>query len=124
MKKMNLTNNQKAFEYAVYMIASSYFKTCKCKSKILEKNLFLQYQEQKINSQYEMEEICICFMEELSQKLPKDFFEQDMEVHFIRREKTPLEILFKNEKYIMSFSGRYAAKNSLIDYSVWKKKIA
>ena len=39
MVKMNFTNSQTAFEYALYMIAASYFNKSACLSEITEKNM-------------------------------------------------------------------------------------
>ncbi len=48
MVKMNFTNSQTSFEYALYMIAASYFNKSVCLSEITEKNMLLQYKEQKL----------------------------------------------------------------------------
>ncbi len=37
MVKMNFTNSQTSFEYALYMIAASYFNKSDCLSEITEK---------------------------------------------------------------------------------------
>ena len=80
MVKMSFTNNQTAFEYALYMIAGSYFDKATCKSKLIERNMLLQYKEQKIDKQYQMEDMCIRFMNKLAHNLPRNYFKQNMEV--------------------------------------------
>lgn len=80
MVKMNFTNSQTSFEYALYMIAASYFNKSDCLSEITEKNMLLQYKEQKLNSQYQMEEICIEFMDNLVSKIPSRFFKRSVAV--------------------------------------------
>ena len=47
MVKMNFTENQTAFEYAMYMMFGSYFDKAVHKNKILEKKMRVQYMEQK-----------------------------------------------------------------------------
>ena len=123
MIKMNFTDNQTAFEYALYMIASSYFDRAICQSKLTERNMLLQYKEQKMNNQYQMEEICIRFMDELATKASERFFNQNMVVHLRRNEEgNTTEILFENKNCAIVFSGLYAGKKTKIDYQIWVKK--
>lgn len=123
MVKMNFTNNQTAFEYVLYMIAASYFDKTVCTSKLTERNMLLQYKEQKLNKQYQMEDFCINFMEDLISKLSQEFFKQNMEVHLIRRataERT--EIVFMNDNSIIAFRAIYAGRKSQIKYKIWMRK--
>ena len=122
MVKMNFTDNQTAFEYALYMIASSYFDKAICTSYFTEKGMLLQYKEQKLDKQYSMEDICIRFMDEIADELPEEMFHQDMWVHLSKRKGTPTEILFENENYILRFTGNYAGRKSKIDYRIYNKK--
>ena len=122
MVKMNFTNNQTAFEYALYMIAGSYFDKAVCKSKLIERNMLLQYKEQRIDRQYQMEDICIHFMKGLEKRLPKEYFKQNMEVHLVRHGAgKPMEIMFVNDTCMIEFICKYAGKKSQIDYRVWTK---
>ena len=122
MLKTNLPDSQRAFEYALYMIASSYFNKTVCKSTLLESNMYIKYKEQKLKIQFHMEEMCIKYMEKLIRKAPKDFFNQDMEVYFRKRKSDSLiEILFVNNDFIMTFLGLYEGDNSVIQYRVWAK---
>ena len=123
MEKMNFTNNQTAFEYALYMIAASYFDKTVCLSKLTERNMFLQYKEQKLNKQYQMEDICIDYMEKLADKLPSNYFRFNMNVKLNRTASSGLtEIVFINEQNIITFQGVYAGNKSQIHYQVWTKK--
>jgi len=122
MVKMNFTDNQTAFEYALYMIAASYFDKAVCTSGFTEKGMLLQYKEQKLDKQYQMEDICIHFMDKFAKSLPKKFFQQNMQVRLGKRKNAPTKIFFENDKYILCFIGNYAGMKSKIDYRILKKK--
>lgn len=112
---MNFTDDQRAFEYALYMIASSWFDRSVCLSKMTEANMLLQYREQRLNTQYRMEEICIRYMEGLENKLPVDFFRQKMEVRLRHSASSGMtEILFSNERSSIAFRGIYLGNRSRI----------
>lgn len=49
------SHRQQETAYMLYMIISSYFHRCSCKSKALEENLFLYYKELGENRQVEKE---------------------------------------------------------------------
>lgn len=120
--KMNLTNNQEAFEYVIYMIAGSYFKSTKCVRPLLEKKLHLRYNEQKSDNQYMMEETCDRYMKkEVIKNLPADFEDWDMVVTFKEKENAPTEIIFGNGEYKLSFLGIYSGKKSKINCKITKK---
>lgn len=122
MVKMNFTNSQTAFEYALYMIAASYFNKAKCKNRLLEKNMFLQYKEQKLDNQYKMEDICIGYLEKLVKELPEKVFKQDVEVLFRKKEDGTTKILFMNSKFIIEFYGVYEGHKSKIEHQIFVKK--
>lgn len=121
MVKMNFTNNQTAFEYALYMIAASYFDKTVCLSKQTERRMLLQYKEQKINKQYQMEDVCIDFMEELVSILPVGYFNRTVEVKLNRITPCLTEIAFLDEHMAITFRALYAGKKSKIIYQLWKK---
>lgn len=122
MQKMNFTSKQTAFDYALYMIASSYFNKAVCKSKLMESNLVVHYKEQKPDAQYRMEEICIKFMESMVRKLPAGVFNSDVTVR-LRRETAnlPTEIIFEGDRYIISLYGACVGKKYKVDSRIWKK---
>ena len=122
MVKLNFTNNQTAFEYALFMIASSYFDRVECKNKLLEKNMLLQYKEQKLESQYRMEDFCIAYMDGLQKKFPTQIFKQNMKVHFRKEKNGTTGVIFVSRKYILQFHGVYVGKKSNIDCRLWVKK--
>lgn len=122
MVKMNFTNNQTAFEYALYMIAASYFDKSACLSEITEKNMLLQYKEQKLNSQYQMEEICIEFMDNLVSKIPSWFFKRSVAVKLNKTASGKTEIVIGDKQSFIVFHALYAGKKSQIQYQIWCKK--
>ena len=122
MEKMKFTDNQAAFDYAIYMIASSYFAKTECSNKMLENKLLFQYKEQSTDRQIKMEEICISYMNQLKKKLPKQLFRQEMKIHFRKEDKVPSKIYFMNKDYIVCLQGIYMGKNSTIDCQLWTKK--
>ena len=121
MAKMNLINNQAAFEYTLFMIASSYFKSTRCRNKALEKKMLLSYKELKKESQFLMEDICIRFMNKLIRKIPREALNEKFVVELRRAENAPTEILFISKKYILSFMGIYVGRQSKINCRVLTK---
>lgn len=119
--KMNFTSDQTAYEYAIYMIAGSYFPKTKCISPLQEKKMRLQYCEQKVTNQYKMEENCIAYIENtLLQKMPKALWKQNMEAQFLVDQETGLtEIRFKSEHYILRLWGTYAGSRSRVHHQLW-----
>ena len=124
MVKMNFTDKQTAFEYAMYMMLGSYFDKATCKNKWQEKKMFFQYQEQKEKQQYMMEDICIRYIEnELVPNLPKKFWQQEVTVKF---RPTSLDgvhdIQFHGKEYVLRVGGVYRGKrNTNMQYEVWRK---
>lgn len=123
MAKMNLVNNQAAFEYALYMIASSYFESTKCRNAALEKKLLLSYRELKKESQFLMEDNCIRFMNKLVKKLPHSVFDENVLVELRRAENAPTEILFIGKNHILSFMGIYGGRHSKINCQILTKSL-
>lgn len=112
MMKMNLTNDQAALEYALYMIVGSYFpKTIREKSKFQEQKLFLYYQEQKRENQYFLEEQCIRYAEHtLLPMIPEKIWEQKVEVHFRRVKGAKRCICFKGKDFVLAVSAEYKGR--------------
>ena len=124
MKRMNFTNNQVAFEYALYMMLGSYFDKAVCKNKLLEKKMYVQYLEQKERNQILMEDICIKYVEKkLIPDFPKKFWEQEVEVKFAPTHIEGLqEIQFHGKDYILYVGGIYRGKaNTRLSYQVKKR---
>lgn len=126
MVKMNFTNNQAAFEYAMYMMLGSYFRKASCKNKLMEKKLYVQYLEQKEKKQIELEDICLRFIhKELLSHLPETFWERDVEVRFRPTKLKGLqEVQFKSPDYILRVSGIYQGKyDTNIHYEIWHRDV-
>ncbi len=121
MQKMCFSNPQVAFDYALYVMASSAFAKTTCKSTLLEKNMLLQFREQKLNTQYQMEDICIALLKKEVRRFPKSLRRQEMTVHLRKRSGFPTEVLFVSPRYIVSFCGTYAGKNSKLSCRVWER---
>lgn len=122
MKMINSTNSQAAFEYALYMIASSYFKSARCKSGLQEKKLLLHYKETKPDTQYKMEDVCIRFMDDLVRRVPSKFFDRDVTVHLVGHEDAGVtELYFTNSKYVLRLKGIYKGGKTKIEPKVWRK---
>ena len=58
-----IIDKQKAFDYCVYMMLSSYYKKAECLSDIMETNLLLRYRELKDSVAEEMEREAINVIE-------------------------------------------------------------
>ena len=61
----NEKTKQKAFDYCVYMMFSSYYKKSKCISEVLETNLYLHYKDMNDNQAVELEKEAINLVENL-----------------------------------------------------------
>ena len=123
MEKMNFTDNQTAFDYAIYMIVGSYFKKTSCASSLQERSMRLQYCEQKQEIQYRMEDVCISYVEqELLPKLPETFWNREMQVHFVRGCGGGIsEIRFSSDTCILRIRGLYKGKHSELFHTVLAK---
>ncbi len=118
MVKMKFTDNQRALEYALYMMAASQFDRTVCRTELTEKNMLVQYKEQKLNDQYRLEEICDKYVTELAEKHP-EVFHQRMDAYLVRkRQEDPTEIIFKNDRLVVRFLCRYAKNKPEFDCKV------
>lgn len=124
MVKMNFTNDQVAFEYALYMMVGSHFQRVTCNNHLLERKMRLQYMEQKMNTQYQMEDICLEYIKkQLLPNLPKKLWKESMTVHFhVSSNQSMMEIYFYNREYMLCVKGKYVGRNSWICHEIWKNK--
>ncbi len=119
MDRINLTSDQAAFEYVLYMIAASYFEKATCVTDLTERKLLLHYKDQKENAQLNMESYCIRFMEGFEDRLGKNFFAKDVRVRLIReKEDRPISVIFTGEDMELKLSALYRRNHSIIRYSV------
>ncbi len=118
MERINLTNDQAAFEYVLYMIAASYFDKATCVTGLTERNLLLHYKEQKANTQFDMENYCIKFMDLFEKRLGKQFFARRVNVRLIReKEGRPISVIFSGDDMELKLSATYRKNHSIIRYS-------
>lgn len=105
-------DRQRAFDYCMYMMLTSYFQKSICRSKYLEKKLYLYYQEQKQNDQIAMEEQCIRLIEqEILPKVPQKYQMREVDTHIRRRKNYPgAELLIHTGDYILRVATNYDKK--------------
>ena len=110
---------QAAFEYALYMIASSYFDRAECTTVPMEQKLKLNYREQKQNGQYKMEDFCITFMDRFVARKGEELFHRSVEVRLVRENRDlPVSIVFLGEGFRMILMPRYDGRGSTISYKL------
>lgn len=73
------SHRQQETAYMLYMIISSYFHKCYCRSKVLEEKLFLYYQELQENKQVEKERQIIKVSEGVLKKCMTELAEMNAE---------------------------------------------
>lgn len=119
MVKMKFTDNQRALEYALYMMAASRFDRTVCRTGLTEKNMLVQYKEQKRGDQYRLEEICEEYLTKRAESLPKAVFHQSMDAYLVRKDQGgPTEIIFRNDRFVVKFLCRYAKNKPEFDCRV------
>lgn len=124
MVKMCFTNNQTAFEYALYEIATSYFKgsVCTGADKDREKRMAVHFREQKVNKQCLMEDTCIRFMNDLKKKIPAKLLNKEVTVKFRSEPNGFTRIFFLVGKIVLQFDCTYSGADSKIQCIFWKKE--
>ena len=116
-------SKQKAFEYCMYMILSSYFSTIILKSPLQEKNLLLHYKDLKPQEQFALEEQCIRYFDKIQNKIPAGVWEEPMEVHLLgKKDRTNTELRFESEPYIICVTADCSKAKPEIKFVFWKKK--
>ena len=73
------SHRQQETAYMLYMMISSYFHKCYCRSKVLEEKLFLYYQELQENKQVEKERQIIRVSEGVLKDTMADLAEMNAE---------------------------------------------
>ena len=125
MVKMNFTNNQTAFEYAMYMMLGSYFNKTTCRNYLLEKKMRFLYWEQKEKKQIEMEKTCIRFVEkELIPQLPESIWKQNVAVSFLPTKfQGYQDIQFCGDDFILRVRAIYRGKfDTVIEHKICYKE--
>ena len=119
MKNTKNSNDTLAFDYAIYMIVGSYFRSTRCTGPIFEKKLRLHYCEQKLSSQYKMEERCISFAEKvLFKELPTSLLTSDVSVSFLPRKGKNSIIHFSCKEFSLVIFGKMSGCRATFSYSL------
>lgn len=127
MKKDN-SMVQMAFEYALYMMASSYFaQKPACRSEWMEGKLYFHYQMMKERDQYQLEDACIRYLEQdLKDVVPEELWLADrVEAKLIRRGGAKYtELLFRSRDFALQLMGRYdsASRKAEFKYCISSRK--
>lgn len=111
-----MTENQRALDYAMYMIVGSNFgKTDFSRSRIIVDRLRLNYVERRVNEQYLMEDLCIGFVENfLMKRLPEGIWGENVVVHMINRgENAPTGMIFSGESFALEVFAELKKKNKM-----------
>ena len=121
---MNKTEKQRAFDYSMYAMLSSYFKKTFCTSNMQKQKLCLAYQELKDTEKQQFDEKSINLIEkELLPNLPEWFFNQQMRILLIgNEEEENTEIRLQNRKYVLRVKVLYHPKKLVLLHEVWKRK--
>ena len=100
--KPNFKDNQKGFEFALYMMASDYFASTKCHSKAVESQLSICYHEESHNLQFEQEDLVLSYMDRLVRILPEEVFAENVIV-LMRKQycSNRTQITFKGELFTL-----------------------
>lgn len=120
-------DKQRAFDYCMYMMLTSYFARSVCRSKWMERKLYLHYREQKANDQIIMEEQCINLIErEILPKIPAKYLARGVDAH-IRQCKNAVEteLLLHTGDYILCVVVKYdKRKPQLFMQQLRKQEVA
>lgn len=115
-----MVRNQRAMDYALYMIASSCFRGAVNRNKILEKKLLLAYKEVGADLQNKYENLCIKFMKDLESEVgSKDIFSEVVRVNMLPSSLIGrgAEIVFVGKKWSLSLVSYYDDSKKLrIEY--------
>lgn len=120
---MDKLTKQRAFDYSMYMMLSSYFDNAVCTTDLQRKKLCLAYQELKDEDKDFFDEQSIAVIEkELLPNLPSSFTKQKMHLSLVGTDdKMYTEVRFSNEEYVLRVKAKYAKKKSVLVHEIWKK---
>ena len=118
---MTQMEKQRAFDYSMYVMLSSYFDKSVCNEKLQIQKLRLAYQELKDEDKQVYDEQSIRMIEEqLLPNLPKYFIEQKMKLRLLGKEDSKYtEIRLQNENYVLRIKTNYKKKKPILLYEVW-----
>ena len=122
--KQTKQNKQKAFDYCMYMMLSSYFAKATCTTRIHESQLYLYYQEEKTDDQVKMEQQCIRLAEEdILSRIPGWMLREEVKICLVGRQGsgyTTMKIWC--DKYVICIRTKYHKTNPEVLMEVWKKR--
>ena len=121
MRKLNNASNQKALEYAMYMMIGSYFEKTECISPIYEKSLQLYYTDVKYREQYRMEDAVLLFTKKvLFREVPEKLWKRKVNVQFTREKNGIPAVEFSSYDFTLRVTGSYAgSKRAEFHHSLW-----
>lgn len=121
---MDRVTKQRAFDYSMYLMLSSYFDNAVCTSELQRKKLRLAYQELKDEDKDFFDEQSIAVIEkELLPYLPKGFIEQKMQLALVGDDnRLYTEIRLSGEEYVLRVKAKYAKKNSVLVHEIWRMR--
>ncbi len=107
-------DNQRAWDYVMYMMLTSYFDETNCLTQFWEKKLSLNYRAMKKQDQYAAEDKCIKVIEdEILPKLPEEFVNSAVDVKLMIDEKLDVTVMIvSNDKYELMVSYKYDVKKT------------
>lgn len=107
-------DNQRAWDYVMYMMLTSYFDETNCLTQFWEKKLSLNYRAMKKQDQYAAEDKCIKVIEdEILPKLPEEFINSAVDVKLMIDEKLDVTVMIvSNDKYELMVSYKYDVKKT------------
>lgn len=107
---------QKAFDYCMYMMLSSYFTSARCYSKQIESQLFLYYKDLRDREECEMETQCIKLIEsQIVPNIPQRYFTRRAMIKFYRRNfYSATEIIVHTPNYYLLVKCPYNGRNTEI----------
>ena len=120
---MDKLTKQRAFDYSMYVMLTSYFENAVCISDLQRKKLSLAYQELKDEEKDSFDTQSISVIEkELLPNLPLDFTRQKMKLSLVGSDdRMHTEVRLSNDAYVVRIKARYAKNGSGLVHEVWKK---
>ena len=115
-------NKQLSFEYAMYMVFGSYFKSTKCSSSTREISMRINYIETKESLQYEMEDICDVYADKVFSGLHRPFHREDVIVSFVPRSDGRQEVDFWGKGFVLRLIGNYSGKGKSLIKAEYRER--
>ena len=118
MNNVKINNTNDAIVYIIYMIMGSYFKKTICKSTMREKQLKIVYCETKRDTQINIEERCINYIEnKFIGVVPEEIFGDMVEVQFVlNRKENRTDVVFIGFDWKLTMWGTNSSKGVMFDY--------